>query len=294
MSVPPAAGAADRPVQHLDAMPGMAAAFARALAPSRRDEARLPRHAVQVSGYRQDPARLAEYSRVCGFTLRDHVPPTWLHVLTFPLHVHVLGDRSSTVRLAGAVHVSNSMTLHRPVGVQESLDIAVHAQNLRPHRRGALVDLVGTITVAGDVVWEGVSTYLASGMSTPGEPEEAERPPWEPLVPHATWRLPGDLGRRYRRVSHDPNPIHTSRIAAKAFGFARPIIHGMWTHARALAALENRLPASYRVHVDFLKPILLPGPVGFASTAREHAIDATVTSRDGSRPLLRLQVTEAP
>ena len=294
MSTASPTGEAERPVEHLDALPGMGAAFARALVPSRAQEARLPQHAVSVNGYRQDPARLADYARVCGFTLRDRVPPTWLHVLTFPLHVHVLGDRRSTVRLAGAIHVSNTMTLHRPVGTDESLDIAVHAAHLRPHRRGALVDLVGQIHAGGDLVWDGVSTYLASGMDVEGEPEETPRAPWAPVTPHARWRLPGDLGRQYRRVSHDPNPIHASRLAAKAFGFSRPIIHGMWTHARALAALENRLSDAYAAHVDFVKPILLPGTVGYASTAQDHGFDAAVTSRDGSKPHLRMQITERP
>ena len=145
---------ADHAVERLDDLPGMGPAFARALVPSRRTAARLPEHAVTVLGYRQDAARLADYARVCGFTLRDAVPPTWLHVLTFPLHVHVLGDRRSTVRLAGAVHVSNTMTLHRPVSAHERLDIAVHATNLRPHRRGALVDLVGLIEIDGEPAWE--------------------------------------------------------------------------------------------------------------------------------------------
>lgn len=282
----------DRPIERLDALPGMGAAFARALVPSRATHARVPPHDAAVDGYRQDPARLADYARVCGFTLRDSVPPTWLHVLTFPLHVHVLGDRRSSVRLAGAVHVSNTMTLHRPVLAHEPLDIAVHAAHLRPHRRGALVDLVGRIHVDGALVWEGVSTYLASGMTVDGEIVEPDRKPWEPTAPQARWRLASDLGRHYRRVSQDPNPIHTSRVAAKAFGFARPIIHGMWTHARALAALEGRLPEAYAAHVDFVKPILLPATVGFSSTRLPHGFEASVASRDGSKPHLRMRVTE--
>ncbi|MDN4486633.1 MaoC/PaaZ C-terminal domain-containing protein [Demequina sp. SYSU T00039] len=278
-------------VEVLSEAPGMGAAFARAMVPARARGARLPEDPVRLEGYRQDAARLADYARVCGFPLRDTVPPTWLHVLTFPLHVHLLGDRRSSVRLVGAVHVSNSMTLRRPVSVREELAIEVAARGLRPHQRGALLDLVGTIRVAGETVWEGVSTYLASGMEVPGEPVELPREPFTAVVPHARWRLPAGLGRDYRRVSGDPNPIHTSRLAARAFGFPRPIIHGMWTHARALAALDGRLPEAYRTDVAFTKPVLLPGSVGFHAALADGVHSVAVTSRDGAKPHLLMSVS---
>ncbi|WP_084078366.1 MaoC/PaaZ C-terminal domain-containing protein [Demequina sp. NBRC 110057] len=274
----------------LDAMPGMGAAFARALVPSRAKDARVPAHEVRVPGHRQDVARLADYCRVTGFTLRDAVPPTWIHVLAFPLHVHLLGDADASVRLAGAVHVSNAMTLHRPVSLTERLDLAVTAGNVRAHRRGALVDLSATAQADGETVWSGVSTYLASGMRAPGTPDDSPHPPFAPVTPHARWRLGSTLGRDYRRVSGDPNPIHTSRLAAKGFGFSRPIIHGMWTHARALAALEQRLPAVYSVEVDFAKPVALPGTVGFHAADAGGGWDAAVTSRDGTKPHLLMRV----
>ncbi|WP_084622598.1 MaoC family dehydratase [Demequina oxidasica] len=284
----------DRREEHLDELPSMGSAFARALVPSRAKTAKIPQHVAVVEDQRQDLARLAEYNRVCGFTLRDSVPPTWLHVLTFPLHVHLLGAPDSSVKLVGAVHVSNSMTLHRPVGLGEKLQVRVHIDNLRPHKRGAMIDLLGEIRVGDETVWNGTSTYLATGMSAPGEVEDIERQPFDPLQPQAKWRLAKDLGRRYRRVSHDPNPIHTSKVAAKAFGFARPLIHGMWTHARALSALEGRLPETYSASVSFLRPILLPGTVGFAASPTPQGFDAAVTNRDGTKAHLLMGVTGAP
>lgn len=278
----------------LDAPPAMGPAFARALVPGRSRAARLPDYVAVLGQQRQDLDRLAAYSRVCGFTLRDAVPPTWLHVLTFPLHVHLLGAPESSVKLVGAVHVSNAMTLHRPVFADEALELRVHASNLRAHRRGALVDLVGSARIDGETVWDGISTYLVTGATHPGPPEDTPRRPFEPASPQARWRLPADLGRQYRQVSHDPNPIHTSRVAARAFGFARPLIHGMWTHARSLAALEGRLPDAYRTSVSFVRPILLPGTVGFVSRPVNDGHDVAVTSRDGAKAHLLMDVTGAP
>jgi len=272
----------------------MGAAFARALLPHRTKTAMIPEQVAIVEDQRQDLKRLADYSRVCGFTLRNHVPPTWLHVLTFPLHVHLLGSPGSSIALAGAVHVSNSMTLRRPVGVTERLSLRVHVENLRSHKRGALIDLVGAIRVGDETVWDGTSTYLANGMSATGDPEQTPHAPFEPVTPQAEWRLGKDLGRRYRRVSHDPNPIHTSRVAAKAFGFDRPLIHGMWTHAHALASIEARLPGAYQASVSFLRPILLPATVGFLATPTTTGYDAAITSRDGMKAHLLMSVTGAP
>jgi hypothetical protein len=39
----------------------------------------------------------------------------------------------------------------------------------------------------------------------------------------------------------------------------------MWTMARCVAALENRLPDAVQVDVAFKKPVLLPGSVAFGS-----------------------------
>lgn len=278
--------------RELASMPALGPLFAKALVPSfGTGPARVPDYAVRVAGMRQSLERLTDYDQVCGFTVRDEVPPTWLHVLSFPLHVQLLSSAESSIRLAGAVHVSNTMTLHRPVSSTEVLDVTVRVDNLRPHKRGVMLDMVGEITVDGVLVWDGVSTYLAPGAHTSGEPEALERPVFEPRPTIAHWSLPADLGRQYRRVSGDPNPIHTHLLAAKAFGFARPIIHGMWTHARVLSALDGRLPEAYTASVDFAKPILLPATVGAWWEPTEDGWQAAVTTKDGSKPFLTVGIS---
>ena len=59
-------------------------------------------------------------------------------------------------------------------------------------------------------------------------------------------------------------------LTAKLFGFPRAIAHGMWTKARALAALEGRLPDAFAVDVEFKKPILLPARVAFGGRGRRR------------------------
>lgn len=102
----------------------------------------------------------------------------------------------------------------------------------------------------------------------------------------ATWRLPGDLGRRYAGVSGDFNPIHIHAVSARLLGFPTAIIHGMWTKARCLAALDPHLPERFTVDVSFRKPILLPATVQFAERGDERGISFAVRGAGKGTPHL--------
>ena len=61
----------------------------------------------------------------------------------------------------------------------------------------------------------------------------------------------------------------------------------MWTKARSIAAIENRLPAALAVEVAFKKPVLLPGTVAFAARQDGAGWTFALTSpTDGSPHLL--------
>ena len=47
----------------------------------------IPRVRLELDGVVADPARVAAYARVCGYDLRGQLPPTYPHVLAFPLHI---------------------------------------------------------------------------------------------------------------------------------------------------------------------------------------------------------------
>ena len=105
------------------------------------------------------------------------------------------------------------------------------------------------------------------------------------MVPgRVTWRLAGDLGRRYAAVSGDHNPIHLYPLTAKALGFRRQIAHGMWSLARCVAAVENRLPDAVTVDVAFRKPIFLPGSVAFGVEAYDDGLAFALTAPTSGSP----------
>jgi hypothetical protein len=236
----------------------------------------IPEVELSLVGVTPDPDSVAAYAKVCGFTLRDALPPTYPHVLAFPLHLAVMADGRFPFGAVGLVHIENRVVQRRPIGLGEALTIHVRPSQLQSHPRGRIFSLITEIEVEGETVWEGVSTMLRRGRAngaTPGAHQAlGEIAPEADAAMEVTaeWRLGGDLGRRYGAVSGDRNPIHMHSLTAKPLGFPRAIAHGMWTKARCLAALESRLPDAFAVDVRFRKPILLPGRVGFASTRDEE------------------------
>ena len=230
-----------------------------------------------------DPGHLAAYAKVCGFGLRDQLPPTYLHVVAFPLHLALMGDGRFPFGAVGLVHVENAIVQHRPVGLGERLSMRVRATALEPHPRGRAFTIVSEARAGDELMWTGEATILRRETDGGGErrPPAEDAPPDPPPV--VQWRLPGDLGRRYAAVSGDRNPIHMHDVPAKLLGFPRTIAHGMWTKARCLAALENRLPASFGVRARFRKPVLLPSTVTFGSVEDDGATRFAVrAARDGA------------
>jgi acyl dehydratase len=247
--------------------PSLPALFARAAVTGRGRGGDLPDTRLARTGVIADPAQLAGYARVCGFGLTDELPPTFPHVLTFPLQVALMSDRSFPLALVGLVHVRNRIEVLRPIGTGEALDLEVWAERFATHRAGATVDLCASVTAGGEEVWRGRSTYLARKATAPGGAPASETDVEVGDLPDGTirWRVPDDIGRRYAKVSGDVNPIHMSSLTAKALGFKRAIAHGMWVKARALAALEGRLPSATSVDVAFRKPLYLPSMVTLAT-----------------------------
>jgi acyl dehydratase len=264
----------------LDEAPNLAKLYAKAAVTARGRGGDLPEGRLARKGVAVDPAHLAAYTRVCGLPLNDVLPATYPHLLTFPLQMALMSDRSFPLALPGLVHVRNRIGVQRPIGSDALLDMEVWAENFARHRSGAAVDLCATVSAGGQEVWRSRSTYLARGAKAPdGAPEagiEVAVGDLERIA--ATWRIPDDAGRRYAKVSGDVNPIHLSGLTAKAFGFKRAIAHGMWVKARVLGALAGRLPDVIDVDVSFRKPLFLPSTVTLSTAQAGGGWDFAVRS----------------
>lgn len=245
----------------------------------------FPDLTLHREGVAIDPTHVTAYAEVCGFAPSQTLPFTYPHLLAFGLHMGIMTDSAFPFPAIGTLHVANAITRHRLIAPTETLDVSATALHLRPHPKGRVFDLVTTVACDGETVWESTSTYLRLGQGETGA--RTDRAPFDPVPGNGTvWKLPGDLGRRYASVSGDHNPIHLYPLTAKAFGFPRQIVHGMWSKARCVAAMANRLPDSALVEVEFKKPIFLPGKVAFGSRVVDEGLDFSLTRPGDGAPHL--------
>lgn len=253
----------------------------------------LPDLTLVLKGLQIDREHLTQYNRVCGFPQRDTIPATFPFILAFPLHMDLFTDPSFPFSAMGLVHVTNSITQHRPIKASEVLDVTVRLGALRPHDKGVLIPVLTDVRVAGELVWSSESVMLRrgkpAGEAKPAAPKAAAEPTTKPVV---QWIIPGDIGRRYGAVSGDRNPIHLYGFTAKLFGFPRAIAHGMWTKARCLAALDGRLPDTFTVDVQFKLPVLLPAKVAFNSEQEANGdFEFSLSDFKSGKPHLAGRVT---
>jgi MaoC like domain len=247
----------------------------------------LPERELTRDAVRIDRDHLARYDAVCHFRLRDELPPTYLHVVAFPLALELMTARDFPLRPMGLVHVANRIEQRRPITARQQPTVAVRAEGLREHPWGTQFDVVAGAVVDGEPVWLERSTYLRVERS--GAAAQAPEPPL--LDPSAVWRVPAYIGRRYAGVSGDRNPIHLHPLTARAFGQPRPIAHGMWLKARCVAQLEGLLPRACAIEVEFRSPLRLPASAGFADWEEDGARAFAVRGGRERRLLVTGRVT---
>ncbi|MCI3208349.1 MULTISPECIES: MaoC/PaaZ C-terminal domain-containing protein [Pandoraea] len=240
--------------------------YLRALLSSRKSSRAqpMPLLAFERRNVPLDADDIARYARLCGFREADDVPPTWPHLLAFPLHMLLMTDRAFPFAMLGMVHLANRIRQHAALAVGDRLTLDVRCGPLYAHDKGQVFTVVTTARRDNRIVWTGESLYLRTGVHNAlGVPYRSELSADDTLTRDAAWAVPADLGRQYARISGDYNPIHLWPLTAKLFGFPRPIIHGMWSFARTLAAVLPPGADDLDLLVEFKTPVLLPGDVTF-------------------------------
>lgn len=256
-------------------------------------EAVLPQRVLQRE-VGLEAETVGAYAQLCGFAPEQGVPITWPHILAFPLQMRIMLGADFPYPAVGLVHLHNRIRQHARLNIGDRLTLTARPGWFLSHDKGQAFTLETTAVRDGVTVWEGTSVYLRLGRPGQGDPapvltgDEADR-----LV--EAWTVPADLGRRYARVSGDANPIHTSALGARLFGFRRAIAHGMWTKARVVAALSPPAPLdAAEIEVAFRAPLFLPGQVGLYAGPAGDIRDFEVRDAAGARAHLRGQLTLSP
>jgi acyl dehydratase len=215
-----------------------------------------------------DPAVVGRYRQVCGYEQGEAVPASFMETLFQGLMVEIVLSPSFPFSPFGVIHLSQAMRQHRAVAPDAVLDLRCTLDRVLETKRGFELEIGMLAQGGGETVWEGTAGLISRGKATRSGKTKGARPavaadPGGWGAP-SSLAVPGDTGRRYAAVSGDYNPFHLYGVLAKLFGFPRPIAHGMWTLARALAWVEaelDGLPEVHSVQASFKKPLLMPGEV---------------------------------
>lgn len=271
-----------RPVRELTRLPSLGSLYATGL--RRQVAAKLPgagKAALvlpdvehRVTEVKADRRALVAYQRLMGDTVRDELPSVFVHGTVFPAAMSVMVREDFPLPLLGMVHLRNEVEHFAPIAADRTVDVVAYAQNLGSHPSGTTLEVVAEVRAEGEMLWRGVSTYLARGI-WPGEKpvrDAVAHPIFEPPVRTGSWRLGADTGRRYAAVLGDYNPIHLSAASAKLLGMKRQIAHGMYLAGRALATAAPR-EGGYRWDVEFKTPAFLPGTVDVSIRQENGSVD---------------------
>jgi acyl dehydratase len=198
------------------------------------------------------------------------------------------------------VHGENRLTMHRPLPPEGTVVGRTRVTRIVDKGAGKGVVVVAERTVDDRASGERYATIEhvtfcrgEGGYSAGGQPSDA---PGEPLprvperAPEAVdrWPTAPDMALAYRLLA-DPNPLHADPAAARAGGFARPILHGLASYGAAGLALLRRWgddePARLTaLHARFVAPVF-PGETLVVESWREDddvRFRVRVAERDGA------------
>ena len=258
--------------------------------PGRRRRRRCDAAAARPARLRTGAARAAHRRRSagrvpapCSFRVQDVLPPTYLHVLAFPVSVALMTEPSFPFAL--------------PAGARWQCDRATSSGHARRtgDRAGARRRSAGSPgRPAGrsahrrdggdELVWRSRSTYLRPGKPTGPKSRASSTDP--PPGPAALIRVPGDTGRRYAAVSGDRNPIHLYPLTARAFGFRRAMVHGMWLKAECSPPWRPACPTHCPSMSPSRRRCCCRRPVSFVAAQDDGTWRLDVRSAKSGRPHL--------
>jgi acyl dehydratase len=239
---------------------------------------------------------LQRYRDVCGIEPSSALPHAYPHVLAMPLHMRVFTHPQFPVKVLGLVHLRNVIRQRQAIPTHAPLKLSVRFNTVRETSIGQEYDLVTVAEVAGQPVWEEVSTMLARRMTHSKRPtiERAQRDE-AGLIVEQTVVATAETGRRYAWVSGDFNPIHLFDRTAQWFHFKQTVAHGMWSLARCIGLAERHLPKeAIELDAQFKLPIYLPSDFIFRAQRTETGAALSLSTTKGDRLHLTVKASRLP
>ncbi|KIX95562.1 uncharacterized protein Z520_08682 [Fonsecaea multimorphosa CBS 102226] len=202
----------------------------------------------------------------------------FLSALSEPAMLLLLAHPSCKVRPLGSVNVRNRFELLRPdllcegqalTALKKAFLTATLSKDDRVVKRGFEVDLVVNLNIPSKDSGSSITVFrqnftilqFARVRREMAQQQDVARngvfnPAWSNVTSLAVeYNDPA----QWARLCKDYNPIHTSTIAAKIFGFPGKLAHG--NHVGALAAKYITLPSENEplfMEITFKRPVVVP------------------------------------
>lgn len=249
---------------------GFATVFFRAALAARKPQGTLtleraiPEIRASAAGRAVNAARLEAYHQVCELPkLGPTLPICFPETMFLDLFAEIVTHPDFPLSPLGLIHVGQQITQHRPIPSHGALDLKARLAHVEVKERGVEIRLETRVEHGGDLVWEGVTDLLSRSKTARSRATSTAERTSSGGIEGPAYELDAaaDTGRRYGAASGDYNPHHLWPVTAKLFGFKRPIAHGMWTLARALAVVDRERPLGLPTTVTcrFKRPLFLPG-----------------------------------
>lgn len=272
----------------------------------------LPQLKASWLGATVDAQALAGYCQTLDIAPSKNLPIAYPHVMAGTLCMNMLAHQSFPIRLLGALHLKNRIVQHRPIRNDETVDIHMSLGGYRVIEKGMEFDFFTEVREAAKsadsssesaLLWHETTTYFVRGKFGKGDINDEKSFELESLENSEQlqqWHIPSDRGRAYASISGDYNPIHMSRLAAKAFGFKRDIAHGFGVMAQAidradaLSEAEMQNDPVIQLDVIFKGPIFLDTDVSLKHKPEQAPGRLDLYCDNNTRPNLCIATSSLP
>lgn len=276
--------------QSFDRIPSTLPLFARlALSKGSKDKTLAEPLVAEAKGIVSGRNAVRRYVQVCGGEEGQSLPILYPQVVANPLVMHLFTHPRFPLAALGLVHVENEIQQQRAPRVGEKLDYKVTIPTIERTPRGYEFEtLIDVSSEEGELIWQARGRILSrakdpNAPASSAAPRSAPQPSEWPLI--RTFALDAAQGRRYARVSGDYNPIHLTAPTARALGFKKAIIHGMWSAAATAATLKVG-DGPCRLAMEFKTPLFLPGKANLHARTASEGTQFVLQDARSFRPIL--------
>ncbi len=186
--------------------------------------------------------RFDKYLNLFNLPISDFLPITYPFILTMPMQIQLFDHPSILINPLGFLHVSNNMTLYKPIPKNEKMEAYCYIDSTRLAKKGVEIIVKIKLNINKELVWECESTYLKFSKKYRDEQGNGKKQfsfeSYDKYDEEHSWHVSRKDAFSYARVSGDYNLIHLSKIFARITGLPTPIIHGMWSIGKCLHYLN--------------------------------------------------------